>query len=57
MTTRFVADSEIATRRAPFGAVRQNVPAPDAKLREKMREFVPKGAIDLGVPVFEQARI
>jgi hypothetical protein len=57
MTARFVANSEIATRRAPFGTVGQDPPASGAKLRQEMGQFVPKSAIDLGYAVFAQSRI
>jgi hypothetical protein len=57
VTAHFVSDSESATGRAPFGAMRQDSPASGAELREKMREFVPKCAIDLGVAMFAQSRI
>jgi len=37
MTTFLPADSKIATSLLPFSAVRQNLAAPGAKLRQNMR--------------------
>jgi hypothetical protein len=42
----FVGNSQVATRFAPFDAVRQDAATTSAELREQMREFVPKRSID-----------
>jgi hypothetical protein len=51
VTTGFVADFQIATRRTPFRTVRSNSSSSDAKLREQMRQLVSERTIDLVVPV------
>jgi len=47
VTTRFVRDSQIAARFAPFRAVRRDSSSPDPKLREQVRQLMPERPIDL----------
>ena len=56
MAARFISDSQIATSRAPFVAMRQNPAASGAKLGEQMCEFVSKRAIDFA-GLIAQSRI
>src|SRR4051812_44520149 len=56
VTTRFVGDSQIATRFAPFRTVRSDSASSDSPLREQMRQFVSQRAVDL-VAVINQQRI
>jgi hypothetical protein len=47
VATRFIGNVEIAAGFAPFSAVRRNSASADSPLREQMRQFVSKRAIDL----------
>jgi hypothetical protein len=57
MTTGFIADTKIGAGRTPFRAMRQNPATASAVLRQQMRQFVAKSAIDLSHAVFAQPRI
>ncbi len=57
VATLLIADSKIAAGQPPFRTVRQDATAPDAILREQVRQFVPKRAIDLCGRVFAQSWI
>jgi hypothetical protein len=56
MTGAFLGNSKVATRFAPFRAVRQN-PSSGAGRCKQMCQLVPQGAVDLGEPKFLQSRI
>jgi hypothetical protein len=49
VTTDFISDVEIAASVAPFDSVRGDSLSPDSKLRQQMRELVPKRALNLTV--------
>ena len=63
MTASLAGDAEIAAGLAPFDSMRKNSTTPNPKLREQMRELVPKSAIDLvnrlsgSGPVIAESRI
>jgi hypothetical protein len=48
MTAFFVADLKVAASLPPLDAMRQNPAPAGARLREKMRQLMPEGAIDFG---------
>lgn len=55
--SRFVSDSQIATRLTPFRAVRRDASSTDTELREQMRQLVSQRALDLIVAVIAQHQI
>ncbi|MEP6603703.1 MAG: hypothetical protein ABJB69_07140 [Spartobacteria bacterium] len=57
VAARFVADAEIVAGPAPVRPVRRNAFTTGTKLREQMRELMPKGAIDFPRAMFLQSRI
>src|SRR5205807_6870538 len=57
VTSRFIADAEIAAGLAPFGSVRRNAATTGAELRKEMGQLVPQRPIDLERVVFAQTRI
>ena len=48
MTAFFVTDLKVAASLPPLDAMRQNPAPAGPRLREKMRQLVPEGAIDFG---------
>ena len=54
VTSRFIADAEIAAGLAPFGSVRWDAATTAAELSEEMSQLMPQGAIDLERIVFAQ---
>ena len=56
MTVFLVSNSQIAARKAPLVAMRQNSATTSAKLSENMRQFMAQRAIDFG-RMFEQPRV
>jgi hypothetical protein len=57
VTARFIPDAEIATGRVPFCAVCGNAATAGAELREQMRQFMPKRAVNFSGAVLLQKRI
>jgi hypothetical protein len=48
MAAGFIRDTQIAAGQPPFDAVRKDLTASGTVLREKMREFMAQGALNLG---------
>jgi hypothetical protein len=49
VAARFASNPEIGAGASPFHSMRCDAAATGAKLREQMRQFVPQGAVDLGL--------
>jgi hypothetical protein len=57
MAARFAGNPEIAASLLPLAPMRLNAPTACAAMREEVRQFVEKGAIDFVRAVFREAPV